>query len=121
MPGLIGGAIGGAVLGPVGAIAGSYLANKAFGGGPARAAGNGVTTGLITGRAIPAAVLRDPARYGQGGYTGLGLPDAPRAPSQSAALRDRDRRGGRGDSGPAMSKSASDAIGKAGAGRGGLY
>ncbi|WAJ28935.1 D-Ala-D-Ala carboxypeptidase family metallohydrolase [Antarcticirhabdus aurantiaca] len=119
--------IGGLVGGPVGLVGGGLLGGM-FGpslqqqglfGAPTM--GNGVTTGLLTGRAIPQSVLNDPARYGQGGFTGLGLPSTPRAPSQAQHLKDRDRRGGRGDSGPAMSKSASDSIGKAGAGRGGLW
>lgn len=120
--------LGGAVGGLPGMVAGGLLGGTIgpqvsgmFGGNRNAAAGNGVTTGLITGGAIPASVRANPERYGQGGFTGLGLPSTPRTPSQSQALKDRDRRGGRGDSGPAMSKSASDSIGKAGAGRGGLW
>lgn len=120
--------LGGMVGGPVGLVGGGLLGaafgpqiGGMFGGGNRYAAGDGINTGLITGGAIPASVRANPQRYAPGGFTGLGLPSTPRAPSQSQAAKDRDRRGGRGDSGPAMSKGASDAIGKAGAGRGGLW
>lgn len=113
LPGLVAGGLLGGTIGPQ--ISGMFSGNRNA------AVGNGVTTGLLTGGAIPQSVLSNPARYGQGGFTGLGLPGMPNRPSQAQALKDRDRRGGRGDSGPSMSKSASDSIGKAGAGRGGLW